>query len=1047
MTFKSILISLVFILSFFISFSQECGFDNELNKRRQDPNYIQQEQEFEDKIKNLVSSGNMQNRMASGVLTVPIVVHVLHLGEAVGSGTNIADAQIQSSIDNLNDFYRGLTAASPLDFEIEFTLAQRDPNCNATTGINRIDASGVTDYLASGVSFLGAGADENVLKDLSRWPETDYFNVWIVTEIDGNNGGGGFQGYANFFNGNAYEGSVMMHSVFGYDPTNANPSWPLNFARDNSTVSHEVGHYFHLYHTFQGDDADNNGISDQCPDDSDVGNNGDGCADTVPHQRETSTCPANNACTGNPWVDDNTINNIMSYYWCADLMTNDQKTRVRAAMEGTSLVNSKGSLPVDPGYAAPVAVCNTNSTSANNSGIVSVELNGVSFTSFSSASDGGNIDDSGNCSNYFEIDTAIANTLNVGVFTVNFQQLGVWIDWNDDGDFDDDAEQQHISDDIAANTIVPIVLSYPVTIPYGDYVRIRLITDYDNRYGSDLIATSCHNTLLGGQSEDYAIYVMPSTGPTTYTYNSGWSPSDPNGIATASEDIVIASGNATIDTNTTCNSLTVNAGAGLTIDLARTLNVSNGLTLESSSTTYSSLILNGSVTGTINYERHVNINGSGETGSNDLISAPLTGQAFNAFATANPNILNNGTLYLFGPFDKTTGNYLTYLDTETAPLDAGVGYRAASSNNGTFTFTGTANNTEVSIDIINSGPSEPAEQEWNLVGNPYPSYLNVQAFLNHEVSTGVTNLNLMNSGTAAIYGYDGNAIDDWTIYNLANTSASTVIAPGQGFFVSADPTNAPLYDLEFTPAMRSVGTSDDFILGRSANNALSKLILTSPAKNANTSIYFIAGTTKGLDTGYDASSFQGSAGEFSIFTNLVEDNEGFDIAIQSLPYNDFNDVVIPLGVKALAGSILTIGIDSNTTLPSNVNVYLEDTFENILTLLNTIDYTFTPTNDLVGTGRFFLRYSSETLSLITNKNLSDLIIYTNENSKDIIIKGILTTATKADLYDIQGRLVFSEKLNQSSLTNTIDVSSISSGVYIIKVSNMNSIKTQKLIIK
>lgn len=539
-----------------------------------------------------------------------------------------------------------------------------------------------------------------------------------------------------------------------------------------------------------------------------------------------------------------------------------------------------------------------------------------------------------------------------------------------------------------------------------------------------------------------------------YTYNNGWLPSNPNGIATASDDIVIVSGNATINTNTTCNSLTVNAGAALTIDSASTLSVSNGLTLESCSTTYSSLILDGFITGTIKYKRHVNINGSsvglfdaGITGSNDLISAPLTGQSFNTFATANSNIFSNtnGTLFLFGPFDKITGDYLTYSDTETNTLDAGVGYRAASDNNDTFTFTGTANNGIVTHNITNSGPTGA---QWNLVGNPYPSYLNVQAFLNHQVSTGVTNVNLMNSGTTAIYGYDGNAAGGWVIYNLANTTASTVIAPGQGFFVSADPTLAPLYDLEFTPAMRSTGTDDDFIMGRSANttNALSKIILTNATKNANTSIYFIEGTTRGLDAGYDASSYQESAGEFSIFTNLVEDNEGLDIAIQSLPYNDFNAIVIPLGVNAVAESSLTIGLDDNSSLPSNINVYLEDTQDNTLTLLNTTNYTFTLTDDLVGTGRFFLRYTSETLSLNTDNELNELLIYTNENHQNIIIKGKLNAETKAELYDIQGRLVLNKKLYTSKQTNTIDVASISSGIYIINLEFNKGVISKKIII-
>ena len=79
--------------------------------------------------------------------------------------------------------------------------------------------------------------------------------------------------------------------------------------------------------------------------------------------------------------------------------------------------------------------------------------------------------------------------------------------------------------------------------------------------------------------------------------------------------------------------------------------------------------------------------------------------------------------------------------------------------------------------------------------------------------------------------------------------------------------------------------------------------------------------------------------------------------------------------------------------------------------------------------------------------LLQLIIYTNENTKNILIEGTLTTATKTELYDTQGRLILNGKLDQSNITNTIDVSSISSAVYIIKVSNKNSTKTQKLIIK
>lgn len=500
---QQITLTLLFFGTLFPAISNaQCGFDVARTKLRQNPEYILKEQEFENKIQSIIRNKAFNQRAAS-VYTIPVVVHVLHLGEAEGSGTNISDTQIQSGIDRLNEVYRGLDPASPIDFEVEFALAQRDPDCNSTTGINRVDASSVPNYTSNGVYLQSSGADENTLKDLSRWPETDYFNIWIVSEIDNNNGGAGIQGYANFYYGSAYEGSVMMYTVFGYDPTNAQPSWPLTFSRDNSTVIHEFGHYFHLYHTFIGD---NNNTT--CPANSTLGTDSDGCADTEIHKRHTSTCPSNNECNSNNPYGFNTLKNYMSYFSCADRFTSDQKTRVKAALMNTSIINSLGAEAPDAGYAAPVSSCQITSPQTNNAGIYNVELNAKNMSSGSSSEDGGTIDESGNCSSYFEIDATITNTLNIDMFSVNYQQLGVWIDWNDDGDFDDDSEQQHLSEDIGAESTVSINLNYPTTIPYDDYVRLRLITDLDDRYGVADISTSC-STPTYGQDENYAIFIQP----------------------------------------------------------------------------------------------------------------------------------------------------------------------------------------------------------------------------------------------------------------------------------------------------------------------------------------------------------------------------------------------------------------------------------------------------------------------------------------------------------------------------------------------------------
>ncbi len=571
------------------------------------------------------------------------------------------------------------------------------------------------------------------------------------------------------------------------------------------------------------------------------------------------------------------------------------------------------------------------------------------------------------------------------------------------------------------------------SIPAGSSLVIR-VSAADGTAGGDIIEAGIDDLVVTKVCEE----------PIVYTFNNNvWSPSDPNNVSSSNDTIVIMDGNAVISMDTSIDAITVEAGAALTINSGVTL-TANTTTLTSTSLVYSSLILDGTLTGTVNYERHVNINGSGETGSNDLISAPLTGQQFDDFVLANPNILNNGTLYLFGPFDKVAGDYTLYNGTSTVTLDAGIGYRAASSDNDTFTFTGTANSGMITHDITNSGPVEVAQ--WNLVGNPYPSYLNVWDFLTHEVSPGVMNIQLMNAATAAVYGYDGDISDGWTIYNLATITPTTLIAPGQGFFVSADPTNAPLYDLQFMPAMRATGTSDDFIQGRNQSSVLSSLVLSNSERSHNTRIYFIEGTTRGLDHGYDACDFGDAPDEFSIFTNLVEGNSYMEIAVQSLPYNDFNNVVVPLGIKAAQGTELTISLGNNSTLPDDVNVYLEDTLFNTVTLLNESDFVFTPDSALTGTGRFFLRYSADTLTETTFE-LDDILIFADNDNRDIIVKGQLAEFNNLKIYDLQGRLVRTQMLDHTILTNKVNVSTFSTGVYLVQLSNGSASKTKKLVIE
>lgn len=172
----------LFLLFSNFAYSQFCGFDVQRNQLMKNPNYIELEKAAEQKIQDVIKNGNFANRSSTTVLTIPVVIHILHKGESLGAGTNISDAQIQSSINHLNNFYRGQAPNSSVDFKIEFILAKRAPDCTVTTGVNRINASSLNGYSEYGVNVRNSnGADYNDIVALSSWPQTDYFNIWVVS--------------------------------------------------------------------------------------------------------------------------------------------------------------------------------------------------------------------------------------------------------------------------------------------------------------------------------------------------------------------------------------------------------------------------------------------------------------------------------------------------------------------------------------------------------------------------------------------------------------------------------------------------------------------------------------------------------------------------------------------------------------------------------------------------------------------------------------------------------------------------------------------------
>ena len=279
------------------------------------------------------------------ILSIPVVFHVIHVGEEYGWMSNVPDEQLFSAIEALNEDFRKMAGSNGdgvgVDTGIEFCLAKRDPNGNPTPGIIRVDGSSVPEYSTNGIQATGdVGADEIEVKTLSNWPYQDYLNIWVVSEIEGNNAQSGIQGYSRFPVPSMVDGVVVLYNAIG-TTGNLKSSTALN-----RTVTHEVGHYLGLYHTFH--------LTSNCTPESNCATQGDRVCDT-PQTTQSPSC-STLGCS------QQMVENYMDYtaQTCMNAFTDGQRTRMRNTLivERATLLESLGCAAVsehDAGIAQIVA--------------------------------------------------------------------------------------------------------------------------------------------------------------------------------------------------------------------------------------------------------------------------------------------------------------------------------------------------------------------------------------------------------------------------------------------------------------------------------------------------------------------------------------------------------------------------------------------------------------------------------------------------------------------------------------------------------------------
>ena len=416
------------------------------------------------------------------------------------------------------------------------------------------------------------------------------------------------------------------------------------------------------------------------------------------------------------------------------------------------------------------------------------------------------------------------------------------------------------------------------------------------------------------------------------------------------------------------------------------------------------------------------------------IASPVVGQDMDEFArTQGLRVGSSSGNYALRKWNNNM-LYPSWEDLHSAtngtglPFISGEGRAVSVATNRDVTFTGTMPTENVSIAI-----TEGAVNNYNLIGNPYPSYI---------PSTDILTQNDIKLQQLTLWFWDHTSNGgEYVTKNFVN---GLLIAPGQGFFIQRMP-GSEAVTFDFTEAMQSHSSANTF-LSTNSNNPEIKVTMSDGTNTKDTEIYYIDGTTTGWDNGYDSTIFNPSDA-FELFSYLVSDNQGDGLAIQSLPPSNYEAMIIPLGVNTTSLGTLEISA-SSLNLPAEIKVYLEDKEDNSFTLLDdTSSFSTTLSSSLNGIGRFYLHTRTESsLSAPNDFEINNISMYTT-SEENLRIVGVQSGKASVVLYDILGKQILSTSFEGTGVNDILLPKHISEGVYIVRMKTVSGIINKKINLK
>ncbi len=407
--------------------------------------------------------------------------------------------------------------------------------------------------------------------------------------------------------------------------------------------------------------------------------------------------------------------------------------------------------------------------------------------------------------------------------------------------------------------------------------------------------------------------------------------------------------------------------------------------------------------------------------------------------------------------DDNYNNWIIIDEGFNTPINPGEGYivrpqAGYGQPGGTYNYTykeGTLNNGDITFDVIYNGNKNSSP---NVVANPYPSAISALAFI--AENSMVDELffwehNTPPSATLPGAGSMNFSMQDISMYNNSGgiaavsggNSPNEYISTGQGFAFKATAAGTALFNND----MRRTDNNNTFRRPDGKDRIWLKIANAEYQMQSTTLVAFSEEATIDFDPGYDSRRL---ATVVSFFSGM--ENQPHELGIQTRGTYE-SGVKIPLGYSTLIDEKLEykISIENIEGVNlSNANVFLRDNFTNTIVLLEQMDSSYYAFESEPGTfyNRFTLIFQSEVTLGPDENELDSVMVFPNPTSNSLTVYSPNANLRNIEVYDILGKRL-AENIQGEHHGYTIELSSLETGVYFVKIDTESGSVTKKVIKK